>query len=236
VRDPGTGYLVDPATGREFDPVTGRWIDPVTGKPFGDVVQYASRLEGLSGGTGVGVLAAGGGGGGVGYAPLFGGGGLTGASVAGMYGGAVPPSLMGNNPASAQLRATAANEMAAKAYAASQLGAREAAAGGRPFVPPMQAGGHGVAAARGGASRNPRTRMLIESAQTWTAGNRAPARDIGAGSRAGGGQAGAHPFVPPTTGGAPATSSTRNRPDWLVEDDVWSDGAQATGGVLGEEK
>jgi hypothetical protein len=233
VRDPGTGYLVDPTTGREFDPVTGRWIDPVTGKPFGDVVQYASRLEGLSGGTGGSPLAAGGGG--VGYAPLFGGG-LGAGNVAGLYGGAIPPSLMGNNPAAAQLRGTAANEMVAKAYAASQLGAREAAAGGRPFVPPMQAGGHGAAAGRGGASRNPRARLLAESARTWTAGGRAPTpRDLASGG--GRGQAGARPYVPPTTGaGTKAAADDRTRPDWLVEDDVWSSGAQATGGVLGEDR
>ena len=126
VRDPDTGYLVDPATGQEYDPVTGRFVDPVTGKPFGDVRQYVSRLEGLPGTSGpAGLLADRPGG--IGLMPT--GGGL--APSPNLFGGAVPPSLFMSNPAVAQLRATARNSMAAKAYAANELALSEARQGGR---------------------------------------------------------------------------------------------------------
>lgn len=179
VRDPRTGFLIDPATGQEFDPTTGRWIDPVTGKPFGDVVQYASRLEGLNGGvnTTTGLLAGSGGG-----APLLTGGGAAGGGgtgLAGMFGGVLPPSLAAGNPAASQLQQRATDSMAAKAYAAQQLAMKEASQGGRPYLPPTQAGLPGLAA---GGRRGNRSRLLTEPASTWTN------RRGGAGSRSSGGR------------------------------------------------
>ncbi|MEU7872406.1 hypothetical protein [Dactylosporangium sp. NPDC049140] len=176
VKDPRTGYLIDPATGQEFDPTTGRWIDPVTGKPFGDVEQYASRLEGLDGGNpSTGLL----GGGNLSLTPPLagggGGGGTTG--LAGMYGGLVPPSLDPNNPASNQLRQQAADRMAAKAYAAEQLALKEASQGGRPFVPPMSAGGQ--TGGLDGRRSSVRKSLVTEPESTWTSRARATARSGG---------------------------------------------------------
>lgn len=123
VTDPRNGQLIDPATGQVFDPQTGRYIDPLTGRPFGEVQQYASRLEGLAGGTS---LSGGGGGG-----PL--------------HGGHVPPSMDPANPAAAQLQQRAAAQMAANAAAAQQLTARH------PYLPPMNGamGGAGGGVSRG---------------------------------------------------------------------------------------
>ncbi|MCE7001603.1 hypothetical protein LWC34_01910 [Kibdelosporangium philippinense] len=196
VKDPTTGFLVDPGSGREFDPVSGKWIDPVTGKPFGDVTQYASRLEGLEGGVSTtGGLLGGFGG----VTPAL----MTSGAVGSLYGGVVPPSLAAMNPAVAQLGAKAANDMAAKAFAAQQLGLREAAQGGRPFFPPMQAGGAG---AEGGGARRTRARYLTEPSSTW------------------GGQ-----------GKEEEKRKMVERPEWMVEDDVWSSGQPATRGILGED-
>ncbi|SMD07211.1 hypothetical protein [Kibdelosporangium aridum] len=199
VKDPTTGFLVDPGSGREFDPVSGKWIDPVTGQPFGDVTQYASRLEGLEGGVSTtGGLLGGFGG----VTPAL----MTSGAVGSLYGGAVPPSLAAMNPAVAQLGAKAANDMAAKAYAAQQLGLREAAQGGRPFVPPMQAGGVGAEA---GGARRTRARYLTEPSSTWAPGSRGGTEE--------------------------EKRKPADRPEWMVEDDVWSSGQPATRGVLGEE-
>ncbi|WP_433088139.1 hypothetical protein ACQP1P_19660 [Dactylosporangium sp. CA-052675] len=300
VRDPRTGYLINPATGQEYDPTTGRWIDPVTGKPFGDVEQYASRLEGLDGGSpATGLL----GGGPAALAPtLPGGGGGGGTSgVAGMYGGLLPPSLDPNNPASGQLRQQAADRMAAKAYAAEQLALKEASQGGRPFVPPMPAGGMpgGLDGRRGPARRS----LVTEPESTWTNRARAASRSGGsaqeeallngragragrsagggrgmggvaeeplmqpgsgaaaaggrsgaargragrlpgepleaAGGRAGGaGSQGRGSYLPPTQAGQgdERRRQSRKRPDWLVEDDVWSANLDPAGPrVLGED-
>ncbi|WP_433062466.1 hypothetical protein [Dactylosporangium sp. CS-033363] len=295
VKDPRTGYLIDPSTGQEYDPTTGRWIDPVTGKPFGDVEQYASRLEGLDGGGNpTGLL---GGNGPLALAPTLGGGGGAGGGggTGGIYGGLVPPSLDPNNPASAQLRQQAADRMAAKAYAAEQLALKEASQGGRPYVPPMQGGmAGGLDGGRGGANR--RRSLVTEPESTWTNRarnlNRATGRAggggvqeegllaSGRGGRAGGGRgmaqesmlgpgssaaaasrgrAGRMPgepiepgagraggqgqgqgrgaYLPPTQAGAAdeRKDKRRKRPDWLVEDDVWSAHLEAGPRVLGED-
>ncbi|RMI27795.1 hypothetical protein EBN88_28870, partial [Streptomyces triticirhizae] len=124
VRSPSTGFLVDPATGREFDPVAGRWIDPVTGEPFGEVTEYATRLSGL--GAGPGAIATAGG--------------LTGAAtIAGLYGGAVPPSIGPTGPQQA-LR-----NLGLRSRAATRFALHEASLGGRPFTPPPGASAHGGA-------------------------------------------------------------------------------------------
>jgi hypothetical protein len=306
VRDPRTGFLIDPETGQEFDPVTGRWIDPVTGKPFGDVVQYATRMEGLNGGvnTGTGLLA--GGGTGVGLSPLLSGSGGTG--LAGLFGGILPPSLAATNPAASQLRQTATDSMAAKAYAAQQLALKEASQGGRPYLPPTQAGMLGF----GGSRTGQRSRLVTEPGATWTsragrtgsggaveeepllgpgsrgaAGGRRGAAGrggafgmveeeplLGGSTAAGGsgrgagragprgrtaglpgepfeegagvtgarggrgsGSAGSRAYLPPMQAGQAGHEEQRNRkrPDWLVEDDVWSADQQAGPAVLGED-
>lgn len=230
VKDPRTGYLIDPSSGQEYDPTSGRWVDPVTGKPFGDVTQYSSRLEGLSGGTGS--MTLGGGGGGVSVDPLFSLGGKP------LFGGAVPPSLNPANPAYSQLAQTAGNSMAAKAYAANALAMQEAQQGGRPYVPPMQAGvGGGVG---GSASRARRGAGLTEPASTWTgrtgaaAKARARAAAAAASESEGSGQRG---YVPGMQAGKGEKDKDklRENPDWLVEDDVWSSGRHAARGVLGED-
>ncbi|MFI5913172.1 hypothetical protein [Dactylosporangium sp. NPDC051541] len=279
VKDPRTGYLIDPTTGQEFDPTTGRWIDPVTGKPFGDVEQYANRLEGLDGGNpATGLL-----GGAPGLTPaLAGGGGGGGGGLTGLYGGLQPPSLAPGNPAALQLQQQAADRMAAKAYAAEQLALKEASQGGRPFVPPMQGGMAG--GLDGGRGANRRRSLITEPESTWT--NRGLARTLGRGGGGGGrgfsggvaeepmlgagsgaaaranatsrgragrlpgepmepvagrgtsGQAGGrNSYLPPTQAGAAdeRREKRRKRPDWLVEDDVWSSGQQAAPSVLGED-
>jgi hypothetical protein len=271
VRDPRTGFLIDPATGQEFDPTTGRWIDPVTGKPFGDVVRYASRLEGLSGGvsTTSGLL------GGTGAGP--------GAGMDGMFGGVLPPSLAASNPAANQLRQSAADSMAAKAYAAQQLALKEASQGGRPYLPPTQAG---LAGSAWGNRAGNRTRLVTEPEGTWTgrggrgttggrrggpAGEEEPLLSAGGATRgrgagrngprartAGGmaepfeeeaGAAGARgsrgagtngnrsSYLPAMQGGQSGQKNDRKRgrPDWLVEDDVWSANQAAGPAVLGED-
>ncbi|PCG82467.1 hypothetical protein CIB93_30030, partial [Streptomyces sp. WZ.A104] len=104
VRSPNTGFLVDPATGREFDPSSGRWIDPVTGRPFGEVTEYATRLAGLNGGP-TGLV------GGPGLAPTALAGGAGAAVFAGMYGGAMPPSIAHAGPAQGQVARQAAHQL-----------------------------------------------------------------------------------------------------------------------------
>ncbi|RZS43093.1 hypothetical protein EV193_10269 [Herbihabitans rhizosphaerae] len=136
VRDPRTGHLVDPASGQAFDPGSGRYIDPLTGKPFGEVAQYASRLEGLS--AGAPATSAGG------IAPLA----TAGTGSAPVYGGVIPPSLSPTNPAAAQLQQRAAQQLAANAAAARQY----AAASGHPYPPPA-GGGYAGAAPSGTRSR-----------------------------------------------------------------------------------
>lgn len=215
VRDPRDGTLIDPASGQQFDPTTGRWIDPVTGRPYGDVQQYASRLEGLSGGV-PGLQL--GGPGSVALGPL-GGGGVPGGAVPGLapplFGGTVPPSLNPVNPANARLSQQAANSMAAKAFAARQLAAREAAHGGRPYTPPMQGGAGDRRRARAKSS------LVREPSSTWTGRDR-------------------RPYAPATrsgTGEDSKKSRAGSRPEWLVEDDgVWGSGEPVVRGVIGEER
>jgi len=223
VKDPRTGYLIDPSSGQEYDPTSGRWVDPVTGKPFGDVTQYSSRLEGLSGGT-PGSMALGGGGGSVSVDPLFSLGGRP------LFGGAVPPSLNPANPAYSQLAQTASNSMAAKAYAANALAIQEAQQGGRPYVPPMQAGVGGA----GGSGSRARRGGLTEPESTWTGRTGARARAAAAESES----TGQRGYVPGMQAGKGDKDKTkvRENPDWLVEDDVWSSGRHAARGVLGEDR
>lgn len=126
-QDPRTGFFIDPSTGREYDPVSGRWIDPVTGRPFGEVTQYSSRLEGLNGGTTGGLLGGGNSGLGTSQTTAF-----TSA-----YGGMPPPSLPPQNPAAGQLSEAARANLAAKAFVAQNMLARD---GVHPYLPPIQAG------------------------------------------------------------------------------------------------
>lgn len=247
VRDPRTGYLIDPSTGREFDPTSGRWIDPVTGKPFGDVQQYTTRLEGLGGGPGggqlIGTPAGGGlivgGPGSVDLAPLLSnpvgpGGPAT------IWNGQLPPSLYQGNPAFNQLTQRAITSMTGKAYAAQQLAFKESMQGGRPYLPPTQAGGGLFGGPGGGRSRG---RLIYESRNTWTGrrgqlglpgGERATAK-AGAVPAAASGR-GRNPYLPPSSGaGEDKGKRRRKRPEWSVEDDVWSVDRPAGPAVLGEQ-
>ncbi|MFE0877875.1 hypothetical protein ACFW4X_23975 [Streptomyces smyrnaeus] len=165
VRSPNTGFLVDPATGREFDPVSGRWIDPLTGRPFGEVTDYATRLAGLGGGPG-GLVGAGG----VGLVAVGGGPAPAGSGFAGLYGGVLPPSLAHTGPAQPQLARQAAGNLAHKAEVANRFAAREAAQGGRPYLPPPGAGSQAAATARGAAAASrARPRLFGEPPDTWRA-------------------------------------------------------------------
>jgi hypothetical protein len=177
VQDPNTGNLVDPATGREVDP-SGRFVDPVTGAPFGEAADYASRLEGITGtGGGAGVLGPVGG---VGLAPLAGsggGGGIGGfgaGGFAGLYGGVVPPSLAGNNPAASQLRQKAADNLALKAGAARRYAEMMGAPAGeqqqqRGYLPPMAGAGAGTGVRAAGSSGR---RLVSEPSGIWGGGRR----------------------------------------------------------------
>ncbi|MGP4109441.1 hypothetical protein ACTWP5_00810 [Streptomyces sp. 4N509B] len=164
VQSPTTGFLVDPATGREFDPVAGRWIDPVTGQPFGEVTEYATRLSGLGNGPGAiasggGLVAASVGAAGAAGAAAAGAGAAGAASLAGLYGGVVPPSIGNTGPARQQVMRQAVHNLGQRAQVASRFALREAAQGGRPYVPPPAAGGARGTVTRPGAAgtRAPRT-------------------------------------------------------------------------------
>jgi hypothetical protein len=201
VADPLSGNLIDPASGREVD-AGGRFVDPITGEPFGEPSPFATRLEGLVGGAAPGVLPPGGIGAGalapagalgpaVAAAPV--GAGAGGAAVpflppvgvgargeagriAGLYGGAVPPSLSGRNPAIGELAETAARNLehragVAQRYAAIASG--QAPQGPGFFPPPMM----GVGGGGGGAARSARRggpRAVTEPAGVWGA---VPGRD-----------------------------------------------------------
>ena len=224
VQDPTSGNLIDPATGRQAD-ASGRFLDPITGEPFGPVSPFVSRLEGLDGGvspvggllggvpgglgTSPGALApvAGAGGAavgaGVGTAAGRGRGGS--GSFAALYGGVVPPSLAGNNPAAAQLRQQAATNLSTMAGTAQRytaIASGQAAPGA--YLPPMAGGGGGMAGGGGGAARRggrsgPR---VAEPASVWGA--------VGGGSS------------------RPDRRRTHSRPTTEVEDDsVWSAGTTA---------
>jgi hypothetical protein len=211
VQDPTTGNLVDPATGREVD-AGGRFVDPVTGEPFGDPSEYASRLEGLQGGVG----PAGGGPAGLPPAPT-GIGPATGTgmgAIAGYYGGMIPPSLAGPNPAASQLRQKAKENLELRAdtaqrYAAIATGQGQSQ-GGHPYayMPPMAGMGAvppGAGARRGRTTRHGKA-MVTEPASVWGA--------TGRGAR-----------------GKPREKSGGTE---LVEDaDVWTGQTAAGSGVLG---
>jgi hypothetical protein len=225
-RDPRTGYYVDPATGREFDPVTNRWIDPVTGLPFGEVTQYATGLQGLGGasttgglladttataGTGVAGLTGAGG-----FAGLFAPG--NGTAVAGWYGGMLPPSLASGSAASSSLWQQAGRSLAVRQEVAASLLAREQAArAGRAYLPPMQGGMGGGAA---GSRRGRPGYLTAEEAE----------------SRLFSSQTGRRAYLPPTQAGQGKDEKKKpaaDRPDWLVDDDVFGPDP-APSGVLGE--
>ncbi|WP_354596477.1 hypothetical protein R1Y80_04710 [Streptomyces sp. JL1001] len=226
VRSPNTGFLVDPVTGREFDPSSGHWIDPVTGRPFGDVTEYATRLAGLNGGPSGPT-------GGPGLVPTALAGGAGAAAFAGMYGGVAPPSIAHAGPAQGQVARQAADRMDRRAGVAGRMAVREAAQGGRPYLPPPGAHGSGAAGARGGSAATARRPAVTASAGTW----RGRTGDATARHRLTG-----TPAAPPP--GAAAARSAQGRPDRtgrlgaptdLTEDpEVWRPRGRATGGVLGE--
>ncbi|MDT4989006.1 MAG: hypothetical protein QOI74_3100 [Micromonosporaceae bacterium] len=236
-KDPRTGYYVDPGTGREFDPVTSRWVDPVTGRPFGEVTQYATGLQGLGGastsgglladttataGTSVAGLAGAGGsaaGGAGGFAGLFSAGNTVG--VAGGYGGMLPPSLSSGSAAAGSLWQQAGRSLAVKSQVAESMLAREQAArSGHAYMPPTQAG---AGAGRAGGGRGARPGYLTaESEEAALFSSRTPRRS----------------YLPPTqtgtgTGKDDKKPDTRDRPDWLADDDVFTPDPAPTG-VLGE--
>ncbi|OEU96383.1 hypothetical protein [Streptomyces oceani] len=205
VESPNTGYLVDPATGREFDPATGRWIDPLTGKPFGAVTEYATQLAGLGGGPGA--LA---GPSGVSLAALGGTAASGSAHLGGMYGGAVPPSIANGGASQARLGQQAFQNMSHKADVANRFATREAAQGGRPYMPPPAAGA-GAAGAGAGTRRSGTgggSRYLREQPSTW----RARAADASARHRLAESPAPARPAAGtarPVPGPAPAAGGGR---------------------------
>ncbi|HVH23181.1 MAG TPA: hypothetical protein VNA11_12060 [Pseudonocardia sp.] len=203
VADPLSGNLIDPASGREVD-AGGRFVDPITGEPFGEPSPFATRLEGLVGGpaaggvglppagalgpavagpvgAGAGAVGGGGVGGAVPFPPPAGFGAAVGARgeagrIAGLYGGAVPPSLSGRNPAIGELAQTAARNLehragVAQRYAAIASG--QAQPGPGFFPPPMMGvGGGGAGAARSARRGGPRA--VTEPAGVWGA---VPGRD-----------------------------------------------------------
>ncbi|MPQ97028.1 hypothetical protein GB931_03625 [Modestobacter sp. I12A-02628] len=245
-RDPTSGFYVDPSTGREFDPATSRWVDPVTGRPFGEATQYATRLEGVGGASLTGGLLGDGatGVGGAGWSRMFAGGAGTGGLAAG-YGGFLPPSLAASSPAQGRAYATARDTMAVRSATASRMLAREdALRTGHPYAPPVQtAAGAGAGTARR-TSRSTSDEALFSTASSRAAAARggAPAAaSLPAGAPAGRG-AGSEPataragvragepggqqtrsWLPPTQAGGAADreAARRDRPDWLVEDDLW---------------
>ena len=173
VQSPNTGYWVDPATGREFDPVTSRWIDPVTGLPFGEATEYATRLSGL--GNGPGAMATG-----IGLTGLGAGGVAIGgtAGLAGLYGGVLPPSVAHQGPAQQQVLQEAQRNMQRRAAVATRFAMREAAQGGRPFMPPPPAmAGRSGSEERGRAGRGT---DLTEDPEVWSARRTAPSGVLGA--------------------------------------------------------
>jgi hypothetical protein len=228
-RDPRTGYYVDPATGREFDPVTSRWVDPVTGKPFGDVTQYATGLQGLGGvSTSGGLLADTAATAGTGAAGFSGAGGFSGlfsggntAAVAGGYGGMVPPSLASGSAATGSLWAQGGRSLAVKAQVAESMLAREQAArAGRAYLPPTQAGmGGGAAGSAGSRGRNRPGYLTAEAEEGKLFSSRESRRA----------------YLPPTQAGKDEKDKEQatDRPDWLIEDNVFSADPAPTG-ILGD--
>ena len=232
--DPGTGRQAD-ASGRFLDPITGEPFGPVSPfvsrlegleggvSPVGGLLGGAPGFgaAGLAPVGGVGAAGVGAGGVGAGFFPggalpfLTGGGGVgtaagrgrggTGAFAA-LYGGVVPPSLAGRNPAAAQLRQQAAENLGVmagtaqrySAIASGQIASGQASPGA--YLPPMA--GVGAAGSAGAARRGRTGPRAAESSNVWGAT---------------GGAAG-HPDRP----------CRSSRPSAEVEDDsVWSAGASA---------
>ncbi|MGZ8750096.1 MAG: hypothetical protein ACXWYP_04365 [Pseudonocardia sp.] len=227
-----SGRFLDPITGEPFGPVSP-FVSRLEGLD-GGVSPVGGLLGGVPGGLGTapGALApvagAGGAGsfaGGAGFVPggalpfLGAGGAGVGAgfgtaagrgrggsgSFAALYGGVVPPSLSGNNPAAAQLRQQAATNLSTMAGTAQRytaIASGQAAPGA--YLPPMAGGGGGIAGGGGGATRRggrsgPR---IAEPASVWGA--------VGGG------------------GSSPDRRRTHSRPTAEVEDDsVWSAGTTA---------
>jgi len=216
-KDPTTGYYVDPATGREFDPVTSRWIDPVTGLPFGAVTQHATHLEGIGGPATTGGLLSDTGSGGGTFSGLFNSGDTSG--VAAGYGGQLPPSLSTGSAAVGSLWQQAGRSLSVKQQVAADLTGREQALrAGRPYTPPIQAGG-------GIGSLGSRTRPGYVTAEEDEAGL------FSSPTRAGG----RRPYLPATqAGGKDEKRRAGKRPDWLTDDDVFGAGIDEAPAVLGE--
>ena len=197
--DPATGREVD-ASGRFVDPITGEPFGPqspfatrleglVGGGPAGAAgaggigVPPAGALGPTAGagapvGAGTGGVGGGAGGGAVPFLPTAAvGAGVAGAAgargrIAGLYGGAVPPSLEGRNPAIGELAETASRNLehragVAQRYAAIASG--QASQQGPGFFPPpiMGVGGGGTGAAR--TARRSGPRAVTESAGVWGA-------------------------------------------------------------------
>jgi hypothetical protein len=210
VRDPNTGNLVDPATGREVNPA-GQFLDPITGRPFGTAAdQNVSRLEGLQGGLGATGGLFGTTGAGAFTVPTGGVGAITGSAggggFAGLYGGMIPPSLMGANPAMGELSAKAKRNLQTKAavaqrYSALMTGQEQQT---HPYMPPMGGvgGGMGGVARSGRASR----RLVSEPSELWGA--------TGRGNRDG------------------RTRSSGDTTELVEDTDVWTGGEQAGSGLL----
>ena len=130
---------------------------------------------------------------------------IAGQDIHRLYGGVVPPSLAGNNPAAAQLRQQAATNLSTMAGTAQRYTAiASGQAAPDAYLPPMAGGGAGIAGGGGSATRRggrsgPR---IAEPASVWGA--------VGGG------------------GSRPDRRRTPSRPTAEVEDDsVWSAGTTA---------
>lgn len=199
--DPATGRQAD-AGGRFLDPITGEPFGPVSPLVSrlegldGGVSPVGGLLGGVPGGLGAGapgalapVTGAAGafGAGGAGFfpgaaAPFIAGGVGVGATArsrggsapfAALYGGVLPPSLTGNNPAAAQLRQQAADNLGLmastaqrySAIASGQIASGQATPGA--YLPPMA--GVGAGAPAGGAARRGGRSRTAEPASVWGA-------------------------------------------------------------------
>jgi hypothetical protein len=226
------GRFLDPITGEPFGPASP-FVSRLEGLD-GGVSPVGGLLGGVPGGPGalapVGGAGAGGvgtgafGAGGAGFfpgaaAPFLGGGAAGIGAAAGrsrggsapfaaLYGGALPPSLSGNNPAAAQLRAQAAENlgvMAGTAQRYSAIASGQTASGQATpgaYLPPMAGVGGGMAAG-GNAPRRGRSGLrTAEPSSVWGA--------VGG------------------SGGRPERRRTPSRSSTDVEDEsVWGAGALA---------
>ncbi|WP_049580351.1 hypothetical protein, partial [Streptomyces sp. SBT349] len=107
------------------------------------------------------------------------------AGLAGLYGGVLPPSIAHAGPAGGQMLGQAMGNMSQRAQVANQMAMREAAQGGRPFMPPpaMAGAAAGAGAGAGGQRRgtpghqNRRPTDLTEDPRVW-APTRSAARGV----------------------------------------------------------